>query len=194
MCVAQRRAGNVMSEGANTFSYVSGSVGDTHALGAALGRRSRANQCIALDGPLGAGKTQLVRGVAAGAQVADISLVSSPTYVLLNIYPGAPGGRTVYHLDAYRTSGAAEFAELGFDELFEQGGIVVVEWAEKIAALLPADHLHITLGHVGNALSDQRRLVLCATGPISAVLLNTVRRFLERTPARETQDKHMDNS
>lgn len=174
-----------MSAAAEALNYESHSPGDTAALGEMLGQFSETGQCIALDGPLGAGKTQLVRGIAAGALVADLTLVSSPTYVLLNIYQAGAGAgaKTVFHLDAYRTSGAGEFAELGFDELLEQGGIVVVEWAEKVAGLLPRDHLHINLEHAGDMVSGERRLALQTGGPLSAAVLKKVRRILEAAPS-----------
>src|SRR3954452_25549091 len=69
--------------------------------------------CIALDGPLGAGKTHLTRGIAQGAGVTDLDLVCSPTYVLLNIYDTTPsgGGRRIYHFDAYRVNSSHDFEE-----------------------------------------------------------------------------------
>ena len=75
------------------------SIPETLALGRLLGRLAPPNTFIALDGQLGAGKTHLTRGIAEGAAVEDPSLVSSPTYVLLNIYQGP---KPVFHLDAYR--------------------------------------------------------------------------------------------
>ncbi len=122
-------------------------VEETMNLGAAIGRLGGPGQIISLDGPLGTGKTQLVRGLAAGAGVADLSLVCSPTYVLLNIYnadESKANARTVYHLDAYRIKSSEDFSAIGFDELLDQGGIVVVEWAARVADLLPADRLAVT--------------------------------------------------
>jgi tRNA threonylcarbamoyladenosine biosynthesis protein TsaE len=122
------------------------SVEDTYALGRRLGAAAPPGLVIALEGQLGAGKTHLVRGIAPGAKVADPDLVSSPTYVLLNIYlakPGEPDSKTVYHLDAYRTAGGDEFAALGFEEWLTEPAIVVIEWPSRIATLLPADHLEV---------------------------------------------------
>jgi tRNA threonylcarbamoyladenosine biosynthesis protein TsaE len=154
------------------------SIEETLALGRALGRLAPpapAVTCIALDGPLGAGKTHLTRGIAQGAQIADESLVSSPTYVLLNIYDGP---KPVRHLDAYRISSPEDFAELGFEELVAGteteggvGGIVVVEWATRIAELLPPDTLWITIAHEGDLLEETRTFTLTAGGPTSAALL-----------------------
>src|SRR3954464_10594998 len=107
------------------------SVKETLQLGQRLGQAAAAMAgavCIALDGPLGAGKTHLTRGIALGAGVPDLSLVCSPTYVLLNIYD-AVGARRVYHFDAYRIAGGHEFEKLGFEEILQNSAIVVVEWA-----------------------------------------------------------------
>ncbi|MFW6154814.1 MAG: tRNA (adenosine(37)-N6)-threonylcarbamoyltransferase complex ATPase subunit type 1 TsaE [Planctomycetota bacterium] len=105
----------------------------------ALGRRFAANlavgDCVALAGPLGAGKTQFVRGVAVGLGLDDGRMVRSPTFVLMQEYPARV---PVYHLDAYRLSDPeAELIDLGFEEMLTDG-IVLLEWAERAASLLPA--------------------------------------------------------
>jgi tRNA threonylcarbamoyladenosine biosynthesis protein TsaE len=128
--------------------FVSHSVDETMAFGERIGRLAPPGQVIALVGTLGAGKTHLVRGIALGAKVADAALVSSPTYVLLNIYsadPAIAGSKPVYHLDAYRTAGAEGFAAVGFEELLTQEGIVALEWADRVVELLPTDHLRIEI-------------------------------------------------
>lgn len=128
------------------MKIVTHSLEQTLALGRLLGRLAPAGTTIALHGSLGAGKTHLTRGIARGAGVDDPDLVNSPTYVLLNIYPGP---KPVYHLDAYRIASAEDFAAVGFEELTAPGeegaGIVVVEWAGKIAGLLPGDYLNVVI-------------------------------------------------
>ena len=130
----------------------SNSVAETEAIAAELAKNLRSGECIALIGELGAGKTQFVRGMVAGLG-GDPHRVSSPTFVLLNIYE-TPKLR-VFHLDAYRLSGAEDFDAIGFTELLEQGGVVIVEWADRVAALLPPKHLVIRITHMG---PDQRRI------------------------------------
>jgi len=127
--------------------------------------------CIALDGPLGAGKTHLTRGIAQGAGVLDLSLVCSPTYVLLNIYDAPPKGR-VYHFDAYRVASSQEFEELGFEEILQTSGIIIVEWATRVADLLPSDTLWITLEHADNG---HRLLTLNPTGDVSRQLASILK-------------------
>ena len=125
---------------------MSKSVAETESIAADLARTLAPGSAIALHGNLGAGKTQFVRGLLKGLG-GNVRTVSSPTYVLLNIYEG--GRLTVYHLDAYRVGGAEDFEGIGFGELLEQGGVVVVEWADRVAELMPADAIHVRIEHAG---------------------------------------------
>jgi tRNA threonylcarbamoyladenosine biosynthesis protein TsaE len=122
------------------------SVAQTQAAAAELAQGLRGGTCIALYGDLGAGKTQFVRGLVRGLG-GDMHDVSSPTFVLLNVYD--TGRLSVYHLDAYRIGGADDFEAIGFAELLEQGGIVVVEWAERVAELLPPGVIAVTITPTG---------------------------------------------
>lgn len=124
------------------MTHVSESVKQTESIAAHLARTLAAGSCIALHGELGAGKTQFVRGLVRGLGGPDRA-VSSPTFVLLNVYPG--GRLMVYHLDAYRVGGTEDFDAIGFSELLEQGGVVVVEWAERVAGLIPPGHISINI-------------------------------------------------
>jgi tRNA threonylcarbamoyladenosine biosynthesis protein TsaE len=128
--------------------HQSDSVEQTEAIAAGIAQSLRGGECIALNGELGAGKTQFVRGLVRGLGGPPRS-VSSPTFVLLNVYPG--GRLTVYHLDAYRVGGADDFETIGFGELLEQGGVVVVEWAERVKSLLPAHHISIRIDSLGES-------------------------------------------
>lgn len=134
--------------------HLSRSAGQTQSIAAEFAATMRGGECIALHGDLGAGKTQFVRGLVRGLG-GDERSVSSPTYVLLNVYHS--GRLTVYHLDAYRVSGPEDFEAIGFSELLEQGGVVVVEWPTRIEELLPADHIPI---HIEATGSRTRRIAL----------------------------------
>jgi len=113
------------------------SVAETEAIAAELARTLSGGEVIALYGDLGAGKTQFTRGLVKGFG-GDGHAVSSPTFVLLNVYE-TPRMR-VFHLDAYRVHGAEDFEAIGFGELLEQGGVVVVvEWPNRVEALLPRE-------------------------------------------------------
>jgi tRNA threonylcarbamoyladenosine biosynthesis protein TsaE len=101
---------------------------------------------IALDGPLGAGKTRLVQGFAAELGI-DPAGVLSPTFTLVNQYPfeTAAGHGLLSHLDAYRVRDPEEFWELGVEELFASGGWTIIEWAERVRVCLPRSYLQIRL-------------------------------------------------
>ena len=129
-----------------TTTVETDSVAGTEAVAAELAGSLAAGDVVALEGDLGAGKTQFVRGILRGLG-GDGRLVSSPTYVLLNVYPG--GRLTVYHVDAYRTAGADDLAAIGFDELLEQGGVVCLEWPGRAADLLPPRRWTVTITAVG---------------------------------------------
>ena len=132
--------------------YPSESVEQTESVAADLARTLAAGACVALHGELGAGKTQFVRGLVRGLG-GHPRAVASPTFVLLNVYKG--GRLTVFHLDAYRVGGADDFDAIGFPELLEQGGVVVVEWAARVADLLPPDRTDVSIEAVGEG---QRRI------------------------------------
>src|SRR5205085_5045556 len=89
-----------------------------------------------------AGKTQFVRGLVEGLD-GDARSVSSPTFVLLNVYDS--GRLKVFHLDAYRVRGVEDFEGIGFGELLEQGGVVVVEWASRVRELLPKNVIDVRI-------------------------------------------------
>ena len=119
-------------------THTTQSVAETEAVAAELSRAFVGGEVVALHGDLGAGKTQFVRGLVRGLGGEPRS-VSSPTFVLLNVYD--TGRLSVYHLDAYRTHGPDDFDAIGFTELLEQGGVVAVEWPERVESLLPATRL-----------------------------------------------------
>ncbi|MGN6368812.1 MAG: tRNA (adenosine(37)-N6)-threonylcarbamoyltransferase complex ATPase subunit type 1 TsaE [Phycisphaerae bacterium] len=162
------------------MEIVTHSVHETLRLGELIGRLARPNTCIALNGNLGAGKTHLTRGIARGAGVEDVTLVSSPTYVLLNIYreSGSASSKPVFHLDAYRIGSEEDFEVVGFEELLTGGGIVVVEWAAKVVHLLPEDRVEISI-EAGEA-EEERLFLLAATGSESASLVEKVAREWKR--------------
>jgi tRNA threonylcarbamoyladenosine biosynthesis protein TsaE len=130
------------------MTYLSHSVKETESIAAELAKTLIAGDCVALEGPLGAGKTQFVRGLAV-ALGANPRAVSSPTFVLLNIYRG--GRLALFHLDAYRTGGADDFESIGFAELLEQQGVVVVEWADRVAKILPNRRILVAIEVLGES-------------------------------------------
>ncbi len=115
-------------------------------MGKRLAERFGVGDCVALLGDLGAGKTVLVRGIAAGLGLADERLVSSPTYVLVQEYAGRV---RLYHVDLYRLTAAEdELADLGVEEMLADG-VVVIEWADRAENALPRPHWRITIKPTG---------------------------------------------
>jgi tRNA threonylcarbamoyl adenosine modification protein YjeE len=131
---------------ANTETFKTASPAGTKALGAKLALRFRLGDCVALVGDLGAGKTALVRGIAAGLGLVDDRLVSSPTFVLVQEYPAI---LPVFHIDLYRLSDASrELEHLGLAEMLSQG-VALVEWADRAGLNLPRPRWQITITHTG---------------------------------------------
>lgn len=136
----------------------------TRALGTCLGELVEGDLAVFLDGDLGAGKTCLTQGIAAGLGVPADEPVTSPTYTLMNHYRGR---RELFHFDLYRLSGSAELEDIGFEELAAAPGVRVVEWAERgIAGERPGLYVH--LAHGGG---DRRTLSFTARGAAAGRLL-----------------------
>ena len=128
-----------------TLTLTSRSEDETEALGKTLMRLLPEGAVVALRGELGAGKTCLVRGMAAA--IAAEAAVSSPTFTMVNEYEGTP---KIYHLDLYRISEPREVMDLGYEDLFDDpDGVCVIEWAERAEEFLPPKRLDITLEHAG---------------------------------------------
>jgi tRNA threonylcarbamoyladenosine biosynthesis protein TsaE len=115
-------------------TIISRDPAETLALGRDEGARCRAGDVIALCGDLGAGKTQFVKGLVAA--LGTEAEVTSPTFTLIHEYGG--GRVPIYHFDLYRLGSAAEAIGLGLDEYLDNGGVSVIEWADKFPDLLPA--------------------------------------------------------
>ncbi|HEV3204755.1 MAG TPA: tRNA (adenosine(37)-N6)-threonylcarbamoyltransferase complex ATPase subunit type 1 TsaE [Gemmataceae bacterium] len=118
----------------------------TNAFGHCLAGLLFPGSVIALVGPLGAGKTHLVRAIAEGLGIADSRGVNSPTFVLIQEYQAR---MPIFHFDAYRLRNSAEFIDLGPHEYFEADGVCLIEWADKVEACLPKDYLKITIEITG---------------------------------------------
>jgi len=141
------------------------SAEQTEALGRQIGALSEPGMFIALCGELGGGKTCFTRGFVAAAAAESAHLVASPTFAIMNEYPGTI---PVFHFDFYRLASVHEIAELGFEDYFLGPGICIAEWAERLGELLPADHFSIRFVHAGDNL---RTITLTAHGPHSEGLL-----------------------
>ncbi len=129
------------------FNTTSNSPDETIEFGQRLGSQLRGGEVIAVCGPLGSGKTHLIKGIAAGAGAKDRRNVNSPTFVIVNEYAGR---FDIYHIDAYRLNSVSEFEMLGFDDFCYPESGVLIEWADKIESALQAiDYIRIELEHAG---------------------------------------------
>lgn len=110
------------------MEFWTNSPADTERLGQQLGKLLAPGQVVALQGPLGAGKTALIRGIARGLGVTEP--VTSPTYTIVNEY--STGRVPLFHFDMYRLSGPEDLFDIGWEDYLERGGVCVVEWSERI--------------------------------------------------------------
>jgi tRNA threonylcarbamoyladenosine biosynthesis protein TsaE len=129
----------------HVLEFTSRSPEQTRHFGMSLGRLLQDGDLICLQGDLGAGKTTLVQGIARGW--GSLDAVSSPTFVLVNLYRRPDGGQ-LFHLDTYRLDSAPEAEQLDLDEMLSQGSLLI-EWPERAAAVLPDERLWAYLTHAG---------------------------------------------
>jgi tRNA threonylcarbamoyladenosine biosynthesis protein TsaE len=128
------------------FSVLSDSPEETFRIGRILADGLVAGDVVALTGELGSGKTCLTQGIASGLGVPESYAVTSPTFTLINEYPGRD--LVLYHLDLYRLTGCADLPDIGYDEYLAGGGVVVIEWAEKVLEAVPANALFVVMKYV----------------------------------------------
>jgi len=122
-------------------TFISKSPEETSALGEQWGREAQAGWLIGLTGDLGAGKTQLVKGIARGLGISE--RVHSPTFTLVNEYRG--GRLPMFHLDLYRLENRAQIVSAGLEDYFcERFGVVVVEWMERWSGEVPGPEFRVS--------------------------------------------------
>ena len=125
------------------------SVEETVALGERLGRAAAPGDLICLWGDLGAGKTQVVKGIARGLGIAD--LVNSPTFILMNEYAGR---LPLFHVDLYRLADAADALAGGVIDDRQIDGVTVVEWPDRMGDILPAGRLDVRIDGSGDEVRE----------------------------------------
>ncbi len=130
-----------------TWTTLTSTPGETESLAERLGRLLQPGDVIALVGELGSGKTLFSQGLARGLEVPESFYITSPTFAIINEYPGRIA---FYHLDLYRIDSVAELSELGLEEILYGQGAVAIEWAERLGENLPGERLEVRL-----AFSDE---------------------------------------
>ena len=134
-----------MNQKNTKIEIISESAEQTWEIARFIGGKLREGDVLALSGELGSGKTCFTGGLARGLGVSEKYQITSPTFTLINEYPGRC---KLYHFDVYRLNSYTEFEDLGYEEYFCGKGIVVIEWAEKIVQVLPANTIFISFGYI----------------------------------------------
>ncbi len=153
------------------MEFFSRSAEQTRRIGARLGGMLQAGDVICLQGNLGAGKTTFTQGLAQGW--GSLDTVSSPTFILVNMYRRADNGR-MFHLDGYRLDSVPEAEELDLDSMLAEGALIV-EWPERLGALIPGERLWIDFEHIDD---ESRQMKFHAQGARYDELLNGIRQSI----------------
>jgi len=141
---------------------------ETRQLGKKIGSLIRKPVVIALNGDLGCGKTAFVKGLAEGLEVPPEYYVTSPTFTLINEYPGR---LPLFHIDLYRLEGISDFEDIGLDEILQDQAVIAVEWADKLADDLHGDGLCLEF----EILEDElRHITLIGSGQNGIDLIKTL--------------------
>lgn len=155
----------------HSLDFISRSPEQTRRIGMRLGGLLAAGDLVCLQGELGAGKTTLAQGMAQGWGALDS--VSSPTFVLVNVYRRAGDGQ-FFHMDAYRIESAPEGEELDLITMLGEGPLLV-EWAERLESILPAERMWIQLEHVSE---EHRQMRFAACGERYDELVSELRQSM----------------
>jgi len=142
----------------NKLETTTRSADGTRKLGRAIGRLINQPLIIAMIGDLGSGKTALVQGLAIGLDVPVDYYITSPTFTLINEYPGR---LPLYHADLYRLETVGDLEDVGLEELLYSQGVLAVEWADKLAQNLSGDYLILQFNIIDD---DCRKIELIACG------------------------------
>lgn len=153
------------------MDFFSRSPDQTRRIGMRLGRALQTGDVICLQGELGAGKTTFVQGIAQGWGSTDS--VSSPTFILVNVYRRADHGQ-LFHMDAYRLDSTSEAEELDLDSMLADGALII-EWPERMNGLVPEERLWVKFEHVDE---EEREMKFKASGKRYDDLLEVVRSAL----------------
>ena len=164
-----------MATSVSSLDLLLSSPRETESFGYAIGQLLRGGQVLALIGELGAGKTALVRGIAAGLGVPADS-VTSPTFVLVHEYQGR---LPIIHIDLYRLQGPEEVESIGLSDYLTDSVAIAIEWADRFPQLLPEDRLEVRLAH---RTRTTRKALLEARGSRSRSLLTRIKKIWAGTP------------
>lgn len=130
----------LMNEEKQSLILIARSPQITFSIGEVLGKSLVKGDIVALIGELGTGKTIFAQGIAKGLGIPDQYTITSPTFNLINEYPGR---LSLYHMDIYRLEGINDLENIGFEEYLNKDGVIIIEWAEKIRDLIPDEAIFV---------------------------------------------------
>ena len=140
------------------FQITTDSVESTKSLGEKLGSLINIRTIFALMGNLGSGKTSFVQGLAKGLDVPDNYYITSPSFTLINEYPGK---HKLFHIDLYRIDGLNDFEDMGLYDILEENGVIAIEWADKLSKECLSEHVAI---HFEISNENSRKICINAYG------------------------------
>jgi len=144
---------------------------ETRALGEKIGTLLTHGLVVTLAGDLGSGKTCLVQGLARGLDVSDEYIVTSPSYTLINEYPGR---LQLYHVDLYRIDNPVDFDDIGLYDIIAGSGVTAIEWADRMQPDALVEYLSIAFEILDDS---QRKITLTASGKPAVNLLKKLEKF-----------------
>ena len=144
--------------GNKQIQIITNSFDETQSLGEKTGKHLEPGTVLSLTGDLGSGKTTFVQGLARGLNVPDDYYITSPTYTLINEYPGR---YHLFHIDLYRIENRADFDDIGLYEILRSDGIAAIEWADKLPKNLFSEYLEI---HIDILNDESRKISIAAHG------------------------------
>ena len=144
---------------------------ETTQLGEFIGGVLKPGSIIGLSGELGTGKTHLIKGLARGLGVDERYYVTSPSFTIINEYPGRI---QLNHFDLYRLEGMEQLEELGYEEYFYSEAVTVIEWAEKVLPLLPENRLMVEITYLGE---NRRKFKITGLGHVYRHIVGKIDRW-----------------
>ncbi|MDL1968002.1 MAG: tRNA (adenosine(37)-N6)-threonylcarbamoyltransferase complex ATPase subunit type 1 TsaE [Deltaproteobacteria bacterium] len=154
------------------IQIITNSLDETRALGEKTGKHLDPGTVLALTGDLGSGKTTFVQGLAKGLDVPEDYYITSPTYTLINEYPGR---YHLFHVDLYRIKNYADFDDIGLYEILRSDGVVAIEWADKLPKNLLLEYLAI---HIEMLNNESRKISISAYGLRKENPIKQIKKFV----------------
>ena len=166
------------------IQIITESLEETQALGRKIGVLLEAGTVVALTGDLGSGKTVFVQGLARGLDVPNEYYITSPTYTLVNEYPGR---YTLFHIDLYRIENSVDLEDIGIDEIIDGKGVVAVEWADKLQKDFLSEYIALHFEILGD---ESRKIVITEYGHERCNLIEKIENYIREASINHESMKH----